>query len=543
MSISNLLQSIKSLGFRRKESQQTTDYLAIEGSLNTRFGLVACDVFIDRELRSFPVVILQQPLPEQLLPIAPHIGPNGFLCYIAEDTVVFDMYKPISQTIVALERAAVVLDQIMANKRVDDLEEEFFAFWPGNYCYTDIEKPESGEITLFYLGENQGFVLTDDLSRTESKFAHKLVRDEALIGGAVKITTKVSPRPLIDYWPPKTLDELLSWQSKLDPPCRRKILNRIIKAYRSGYEGLIVLIDAPTMQYGFFVTNLQKHKRTSKLDQRIPIFKAPIELIQLVRMDDRYIVERNIPGQTTLSGKRIAVIGCGTIGGYLTDLLVKAGAGTSGGELQLIDNQKLAPGNIGRHRLGTNSLEVSKSQGLASELSIGMPSANIRYISEDAFSVNLAGFDLIIDATGEQGLGNWLAGQQVNRHLSKGGDLTPVLHVWIEGSGQAVRTLLKKHKNEGCYRCLCDYEAEHHFLSVVGGAHPVLAGGGCEGQYVAYPASVSVQAAALGLDTALAWVGDEEWPSLSTRVISRQHIPTTGDVTILPRQGCPACCS
>jgi hypothetical protein len=104
-----------------------------------------------------------------------------------------------------------------------------------------------------------------------------------------------------------------------------------------------------------------------------------------------------------------------------------------------------------------------------------------------------------------------------------------------------VRTLLKQHRTEGCYRCLCDYEAEQQFLSVVGGVRPILAGGGCEGQYVAYSASVSVQAAALGLDTALAWVGSTPWPSLSTRVLSRVHDPSTGDVTILARPGCPAC--
>jgi molybdopterin/thiamine biosynthesis adenylyltransferase len=541
MVIPQLLQSIKPLGFRRKKSQDVSGYLAVEGALETRFGLVPCDVFIDRELRSFPTIILQQPLSELLLPFAPHVGPDGFLCYVAEGTLVFDMYRPISQTIAALKRAEVVLDQIMAKERVDDLEEEFFAFWRGDYCYTDIERPESGEVAALSLGKGQGLVFTDDLARAESKFAYRAGRVEALLGVTAKITTKVPPRPLIGAWPPKTVGELLDWQSKLDPPCRRKILARIIKAYRADKQAIVVVIDAPTIQYGFLVTDLQKYKRTSKADQGTPIFEAPIELMQMVRMDDRYIVGRNIPGQKTLAGKKIALVGCGTIGGYLADLLVKAGAGTGGGELQLIDNQKLAPGNIGRHRLGANRLELNKAQGLVTELKIGMPSANVRALPEDAFSVNLAGFDLIIDATGEQGLGNWLAGQQANGSLPNGGWQTPLLHVWIEGSGEAVRALLKQHRSEGCYRCLCDYEAEQRFLSVAGGVRPILAGGGCEGQYVAYPASVSVQAAALGLDAALAWVGATLWAPLSTRVISRAHDPATGDVTILPRPRCPAC--
>ncbi|AZF20864.1 hypothetical protein [Pseudomonas sp. R3-52-08] len=72
---------------------------------------------------------------------------------------------PISQTTAALKRAAVVLDQIMVKERVDDLEEEFFAFWRGDYYYTDIERPESGEVAELSLGKGQRLVFTDDLAR------------------------------------------------------------------------------------------------------------------------------------------------------------------------------------------------------------------------------------------------------------------------------------------------------------------------------------------------------------------------------------------
>lgn len=541
MIIPQLLQSIKGLGFRRNDVQRLAGYLAIEGSLETRFGPIACDAYVDRTFQKFPKIVLREPLPELLLPLAPHVGPDGFLCYIAEGTVVFDMFRPIPQTIAGLKRAAVVLDQIMAKERVDDLEEEFFAFWRGDYCYTDIEKPESGDVAALWLGRGKGLVFTDDPVRAQSKFAHRSGTVHEFLGLTAKITTKTPPRPLIGKWPPSTVGELLDWQSKLDPPRRRKILKRIVEAYRSDKPGVVIVIDAPSMQYGFQVTNLQKYKRRSKKDQSTPIFDAPIELMQLIRMDDRYIVERNIPGQATFSGKRIGLIGCGTIGGYLSDLLVKAGAGTGGGELQLIDNQLLAPGNIGRHRLGINRLEVNKAQGLVEELKISMPSSNVKALPEDAFAVDLSGFDLMIDATGEQGLGTWLATQHNNGHLSRDGRPTALLHTWIEGSGIAVRTLLKQQRVEGCYRCLCDYEANQQFLSVVGGIRPILAGGGCEGQYVTFPASVSIQAAALALDASLAWVGNAPWPSLATRIISRAHELETPDVTILPRPGCPAC--
>ncbi len=532
------------MGFRRLPHQAVSGFLHLEGALDTRFGEVPCEVMIDRELRSFPDIFLKAPLPARLLPVAPHVGPNGELCYVASSLAVFDVYKPITQTIAALQRAAEVLDQIMAKEHVDDLAEEFYACWRGSYCYTDIENPNSSEVIALSLGKGKGIAFTDDPERTQAKLAHCAGRFVQKVGISAKITTKVLPRPLVDAWPPRTVSALLDWQSALDPSCRKKILRRIVEGYRSGADDYVLVLETPAGQVAALVSDLQKYRREDHTDQSTPVYDAPITLMSVIRLDDRYIVERNIPGQETLSGKRILLIGCGTIGGYLADMLVKAGAGICGGVLQLVDNQVLAPGNIGRHRLGINRLAVNKAEGLVAEIKAGMPSANVTALAVDAYSLNIARFDLIIDASGEQALGQWLVGEQSLENAPgshAAANVTPLLHVWIDGSGDAVRAFLRQSPSEGCYRCLCDYEAEKQFLSVMGGVQPILAGGGCEGHYVAYPASVSVQAAALGLDAALAWVGRRPWASLSTRVINRERDPMTGDVTILPRPGCPAC--
>lgn len=548
MVVQQLLKSLEPMGFRRLPSQTTPGYLHLEGALNTRYGAVPCDVYVDRELRSFPEVFLKPPLPPSLLPIAPHVGPSGVLCYVSSSTAVFDIYKPVSQTVAALRRAEEVLDRVMANELIDDMQEEFYAYWRGACCYTDIESAQSTDILALVLGKEaeNGLAFSDNAERTQAKLGHLFTNISERVGLSAKVTTKVPPRPLIDAWPPKTVRALLEWQAALDPNCRKKILKRIVQGYRSGANVYVVVLDTPVGQIGVLIHDLQRHQRKNKLDHSTPIFDAPIMLVPVARLDDRYIVRRNIPGQETLSGKRILLIGCGTIGGYLADMLVKAGAGSDGGELRLADNQRLAAGNIGRHRLGINRLNINKAEGLVAEIKMGMPSASVIALPVDAYSLNLNGFDLVIDASGEQSLSQWIAGQQASGRMGGAwtkGFITPLLNVWIEGSGEAVRSLIRQQPVEGCYRCLCDYETEGQFLSVLGGIRPVLAGGGCEGQYVAYPASVSVQAAALGLDTALAWANQRPWPSLSTRIISREHDPMMGDVTVLPRPSCPACAS
>lgn len=538
MSTGQLLSVLKTMGFVRKAYQPVSEYLRVEGALATRYGNVPCEVHIDRTFHKFPIVNLSHPLPERLLPIAPHIGPNGNLCYIASGAAVVDIYSPINQTLAALERAAEVLDQIMAGECVEDLQEEFYAFLPHGALYTDLANPETGRISMLSLVGGLGLVCTDDIARTQAKFSGLSRRFSEFTGVTEKITTRQVPRPLIDAWPPETVGEMLRWQSKLDDACRRKIQASIVKAYRAQEDLMAMVIESPTSQYAIAVLDLQKCKRPTNTNQSIPIFQARVMLMQVIQMDDSYLVQRNIPKRKTLAGLTITQIGCGTIGGYLADMLVKAGAGSGGGTLRLIDFDTLQPGNIGRHRLGENHLAANKAEALVAELKIGMTSTNVCAVPYDVRTVNLAGSDLIIDATGEQALGHWLAGLG-----SKSSAPTPLIHLWIDGPGTAVRALTKTHTSEGCFRCLCDYEREGEFLSVVGGVSPVFAGEGCEGPYVPFPASVSVQAAALGLDTALAWVGQDTWPNLSTRVISRAHDPLDADVSILPRPRCPACSS
>lgn len=504
--------------------------LLVEGVLTTRFGDVPCLALIDRSFQTFPLVQLT-PVPERLRPIAPHVGAGGFLCYIAEATATVDIFDPIGQTLAAFEQAARVLDQIMAGERVDDLAEEFFAFWPGEPLYVDVNSRQSGEGTL--LGIGKACAISDDPKRTLAKLKH-LPGDHRELDVVIdRVTTKVVPRPTPDSWPPKTVRELLEWQGQLDDACRRKIEARIAKAYRKGWEFAIVVIDSPSMPYGFATFNLQKFPRGSSRDQRLPIYDLNIDRLRLVRIDDAYVIQRNIPGQATLAGKRIAMVGCGTIGGYLAEMLAKAGAGSLGGELMLVDNQRLEPGNLGRHRLGIDKSFLLKATSMADEIKRAMPASNVRAITHDAREVNLEGFDLLIDATGEQSLGQWLAA-----HHSQ---TSPLLHVWIEGAGIAVRSYIGNHASEGCYRCLCDYENRGDFHAVEGGVEPLFAGQGCEGPYVPFSASVSMQAAALGFDAAMAWVGGYDWPGLSTRVLSRDHEPVTADCTILKRPGCPAC--
>lgn len=255
--------------------------------------------------------------------------------------------------------------------------------------------------------------------------------------------------------------------------------------------------------------------------------------MSVVRINDRYMAQRNVPGMQTLAGKRLVLVGCGTIGGYLAEMLIKAGAGTSGGQLTLVDFDHLYPQNIGRHRLGFPSLFSNKAIGMAEELQRLTPGANIRALPVDVKRAQLGEIDLLIDSTGEESLGHWLC----QRYL----ETSPMLSVWIEGPGIAVRALLHTERTGACYRCLCDSNRKGLFSTIAGTMPIMMAGQGCEGLYVPFPASVSVQAASLGAEMVIAWANDAVSPSLRTKLVDTKYELSTPDCDPRRAEGCPAC--
>lgn len=495
-----------------------------------------CEVLLDPTFFEFPSIRLLE-IPAGLPPAVPHLGADGELCYLAKGSVVLDIYDPVGQSLACLERATVVFGQVMRGEMIEDLTEEFFAYWHGLYCFVDMQGEDLGRQKCIVAEANGSplWFITDNEDRTTEKLKSLgwLATDSTVLTYRVK--TDAQPRPLTSHWPPETVGDILAWQGTLDPRCRRKIHQRIKEGERKKVNGALILIESPLMTYGFAVRyERQCPAQKSKLaDRRDSSFRLKVVPTFVVRIDDRYLAQRNMPKSKTLAGKNIAVVGCGTIGGYLSDMLVKAGAGTCGGKLTLVDFDCLLPQNIGRHRLGFPDLLSNKAEAMAEELKRLAPGTEIRALPVDVRRAQLGELDLLIDATGEESLGHWLCG-----HYKAP---TPMLSIWIEGPGTAVRALLNTSEAGACYRCLWHSNKRGELRSTIDPLPAILAGHGCEGLYVPFPASVSVHAASLGAEMTLDWVNGVCTPALRTRLIDRTQQLATPDCDPLPDRECPLC--
>ncbi len=82
---------------------------------------------------------------------------------------------------------------------------------------------------------------------------------------------------------------------------------------------------------------------------------------------------RNPKEREALAGKVVSIVGCGSFGAALADMLVRAGLG----RLLLIDPELLSVENLGRHVLASSDIGRPKAEALANRLREINPELNV----------------------------------------------------------------------------------------------------------------------------------------------------------------------
>jgi hypothetical protein len=100
----------------------------------------------------------------------------------------------------------------------------------------------------------------------------------------------------------------------------------------------------------------------------------------------------------------------------------------------------------------------TKAGALRDELLRQFPHSAIEAHACSVFDhAELFAAELIVDATGEESVSEYLNGLRLQR-----GTLTPLLHVWIRGNGESVQALWADAEGGACYRCLLVPDASYH---------------------------------------------------------------------------------
>lgn len=536
-------------GFRRVPSDGVDVY---EGTLSITSGEVPVTVLVpDLDFVTMPLVHISESWrgPDRRLP---HLGPSRLVCYYAQGSAILDRYDPGGTIVRCVEQAARVLDDAVEGRSDADFGEEFDAYWSARWMLCDLPAGYSGPASIIYPRLSAAMEPTPVLVAGSS---WSLDRDPPRrVDGPEETALVVSlDAPLtLDperKWPPEDYDELVDWLGWADPVLPRRLEEAL--ASGTGHQATLAIratngtfacritVPAP-MRTAEFLVN-----RRSTLARNLgrAVGHVSLERITADSADLDYVYGRNLGSRSGLAGRSVAVVGCGTIGGFLAQQLAQCGAGTGGGRLLLVDTDDLRTANLGRHLLGVPFLHRNKAEACARYLNVMMPGARVEWSATDAQKLaELRRFDLVADATGEEALSLALNQAAVDRRPSVGPAL---LFAWLMGNGAAAQCLLVDGEaGTACLKCLKPELAGDSL-------HPVMRPGvevefgaveSCaDGEFVTFPVSRSVAAAALACDLALDWAVGRTGHRFRTRTFEPEKAFEVEDSSPTATDACPAC--
>lgn len=246
------------------------------------------------------------------------------------------------------------------------------------------------------------------------------------------------------------------WRNKLDIQYINKILreeniNRYVK--HCGKEILLIInIKQPNgynTQISIIIGNYELS--LNKINNEFVLYNnCKLTPLSFYRSDKEYLIKRG-GIFNDIANKKVLIVGCGSIGGYLISEIVKAGIYKIG----LVDMDVLSTDNIYRHILGMEFAGWYKTKAMIRYMKRSIPFVDIKsyedtieHLAENLL-IDMNEYDLIISATGNHNVNRWL-----NKFLYENKIDAPAIYLWNEVLGIGNHAIYINRKNKGCFECL-----------------------------------------------------------------------------------------
>jgi molybdopterin/thiamine biosynthesis adenylyltransferase len=542
---------LRAKGFREVRAQGSGTK-AFRGELTCRGHAVRMRLEIsDWDFVSYPRVVLEF-VPDALKGFRPHVMSDGGLCYYAKGAIVLNRFKPAEAIARCLVRAQETLEDLADGREFRfGAADEFDYYWNQGWVYTGRIDPKKKRARLVYVeGNGREFYILSQ-GGDEAQWLARAVGARVVHQAEVPVwLIETQQHPSVDAAQglPKTIKDTLDWVKRWDEISFQRLISALETKDYLEYDTVAFVFASPVGLFGFFLeldkTHRESYKRKPARYRQYLYSKGartPVRRLYGVDVSAEFVHSRNIEG-TSLIGKKVAVVGCGAIGGYAAHALIRLGAGVGhGGRLSLVDPESIEPGNLGRHILGFAALGMGKADALKNELSAQFPYAQLRMLKQDVRSWHgLFDEDLVVDATGEESLSIAMAGTHQQR--THGHGASPLLHVWVAGNGEAVQALLVDGKKGGCYRCMWVDDPDKGMVDRIPllKKRPATRFVGCQ-SVTLFPVSAAMSAAALASDMIIDWVAGNPSPRFRTRTRENADTFRVKNQDLAKRERCPAC--
>ena len=385
-----------------------------------------------------------------------------------------------------LGEASVLIEEALAGLRTEDFRNEFLSYWNraakgSPRLLSLLATFDSTHLVSLWRGK-QYYLVGESANQLKTWLARRYSDDQKDFRAEQAVLISL-PSPLIPQEYPKNSADLLAIIRE------RSVADiQILSPFLTGdLRNFFVILSAPSANGpALAAVRIFSPSATNILGRRMDVInhgfrngKVPATLMMTryfnsATATERFAVDRAdsawVHGRGrdkrahVLHKRKIAILGVGSIGGFVAEHLACAGVG----KIVLVDPELLSAANAGRHILGINNLDVPKASGVAQLLQPRFPHHEITGVRAKAqdfvgeHKTELADFDLVLCLTGD-----WSAESFINEWSLKSEERCPrILFGWLEPHALAGHAVLISSKS-ACLGChftetgKCDLSVTH----------------------------------------------------------------------------------
>lgn len=158
-------------------------------------------------------------------------------------------------------------------------------------------------------------------------------------------------------------------------------------------------------------------------------------------------------GDGIMMDKKISILGCGSLGGYVAQALTELGVS----DFKLIDNEKLRKENIARHICGIDFVDMNKGEAIKRKLTSHYIGLKIETYSKDIYDLTTNNLEELIDrdmqfiAVGDMALESYII-DKYNKGELKG----KIVIVWVEPYAIGGHAIILNKRQDNIEQCIYD---------------------------------------------------------------------------------------
>ncbi len=353
--------------------QKPPDFnLAFIKDIETQSGVFQiCITDIHTDMIELPTAYLIS-APESLANTRlPDLNPDNSICYINSEIHNLFPLNPGGAIATCIELIEKVVDTWASNKISEYLQEEFSSYWQGQNIVFSTGEKLNGLFCRYHRLNLKGessleFIYSDD--EEQARRWVQIREGNEVTQFCPALTLEIRQHLYVPNncaWPPASLKDLFNWLRLVDHIAYQVLLNKLVTHMNSDSNRKILFcfkqeseMFAAHIKFSKAAEQLLRRakgytkaknlKKRQKRENKAGRFKQLAAILckeGMVQSFTRLMVEeaspsflfqRNQPDNITLAGKRIALIGCGTIGAYTAQILTQSGAGGGQGSLTLL---------------------------------------------------------------------------------------------------------------------------------------------------------------------------------------------------------------